>query len=697
MGSSKKKRGQQRKAEKERSAAFYRDMDNTVDSILPSHWAEELKAQLFREVEKGGRLFTEALLDPNKIGIVDIPNSVYLTVLPTVLNFLKRCEHKSFEGVITSAGDGGRLKSPLIWIKVLGKTISLNQSCNCLMQITKNIGPLVNCMCNDIKRQFFKSNTYWRKCIVGFVQLISDITRLCLAPNSKVEASSSERKVVLDTLLQHEGLLTSIVQWRFWRTERPDIFRELQIEISMSNSDARLGFNLCTDIATNLKIMDLLILNSIKNEDGELTDDGKNRLRSIGTSQIVSKDYDPTCTTSFIVGFIRLIKEEGPWQKESNSLILVDLIADANCVDKDVVKEVIDLGTNHVSDLDSSAFVASLSTYILYDEVGEEAQPSDTRIAFAIRAGFIEMCLGFIDRFGRHKHFGKKVGEGLASEIWFNLDIISEVSLHKKTNKALRHKKDEIQIQLDRLEKVVSSNTDAKDLFEMIECILDKTGSYCCRCNKSLSRTEVKQCNGCHNMTYCSKECQREDWLSGHSVTCCKSYTDETAGQYQGRVLPRTATEDERDRPVLTYDKDGHFQGSAVQPIDLGNERAAAAKLVELEKNITSIQLKLFLDNSEYIKSQTSSLSIPLWDCVVVFDLRNWPTQVTVKKYTDHYMPKAAKGFRKSRSKENITCIYDSYIFNGTFAAIIDKRQHYNVPKLSMQRMFPHKWLLNQK
>ena len=146
------------------------------------------------------------------------------------------------------------------------------------MQITKNIGPLVNCMCNDMKRQFFKSNTYWRKCIVGFVQLISDITRLCLAPNSNVEASSSERKVVLDILLQHEGLLTSIVQWRFWRTERPDIFRELQIEISMSNSDARLGFNLCTDIAKiGNKIMDLLILNGIKNEDFAMYQRGKEK------------------------------------------------------------------------------------------------------------------------------------------------------------------------------------------------------------------------------------------------------------------------------------------------------------------------------------------------------------------------------------------------------------------------------------
>ena len=187
--------------------------------------------------------------------------------------------------------------------------------------------------------------------------------------------------------------------------------------------------------------------------------------------------------------------------------------------------------------------------------------------------------------------------------------------------------------------------------------------------------------------------------IGGHSVTCCKSFTNETTGWFQGRVLPST-TENKKHHPVLTYDQDGQFHSSVVQSVVpiLENERAAN-KLIELEKNISTIQLKLFLDNAEYIMSQSSSLGIPLWDCVVLFDLRCCPTEVEVKKYTDHYTPKAAKGFRKSRSKENITCIYNSCIFNGTYSAKDDedKRQVYNVPKLSMQRMFPHEWLLNRK
>ena len=211
-----------------------------------------------------------------------------------------------------------------------------------------------------------------------------------------------------------------------------------------------------------------------------------------------------------------------------------------------------------------------------------------------------------------------------------------------------------------------------------------------------MSRTEVLQCNGCGCMVYCSRACQRDDWLNGHSITCCESYSDETAGQFQGRVT----LEEERDISILTYDQAGEFQGSTFQPAVpiLENERAAT-KLVELEKNITMIQLKLFLDNSETILSRAKALNLPLYDCIVAFDLRRCPTEVEVMKYTDHYMPKAAKGFRKTRSKENITCIYNSNIFNGTYAAKDDEDevQIYNVPKLYMQKMFPHAWLLSRK
>lgn len=95
---------------------------------------------------------------------------------------------------------------------------------------------------------------------------------------------------------------------------------------------------------------------------------------------------------------------------------------------------------------------------------------------------------------------------------------------------------------------------------------------------------------GCHGMVYCSRACQKEDWLNGgHKLACCKSFTYDLAGQFQGRCVPLTEPENER----------------------------AATKMKELETNLNMIQLRLFVDNSETILSQAKALGLPLYDCIL--------------------------------------------------------------------------------
>jgi len=48
---------------------------------------------------------------------------------------------------------GGDLESPVMWIKVLLFGAVHVESCK--LQIAQNIGPLVNCFCNDTERLFF--------------------------------------------------------------------------------------------------------------------------------------------------------------------------------------------------------------------------------------------------------------------------------------------------------------------------------------------------------------------------------------------------------------------------------------------------------------------------------------------------------------------------------------------------------------
>ena len=163
-------------------------------------------------------------------------------------------------------------------------------------------------------------------------------------------------------------------------------------------------------------------------------------------------------------------------------------------------------------------------------------------------------------------------------------------------------------------------------------------------------------------MTYCSKACQTQDWLSGgHNLACSKEYADDQEGQFQGRIWPLREPESER----------------------------AAAKLESLEQNFNMIQLKLFLDNSETILSQARSLGISLCDCVVQFDLRKCPPRVTTKRYSEflYESPQVRRGFEDTRSKENITCLYFSTIFNGELLA------SGRAPLILMQKFYPHEWL----
>ena len=685
VSSSKKKRGKQRKAAKTAAVAA---SSNPLGSIDPNdltlfhtqndatfyHPTHHKLAALY--VQKGDRKATESMvtLTAGYLPFHEInqPNIslVQSGIVSTVLNFLGRCEHETFNGVMAGAkgheftpnGDliynvGGNLGSPSTWINILTRSVHLEPSCR--LQIAENIGPLVRCMCNDMTRLFFKSNEHWSLGIVGFVDLVGHVLNVS-NPNSVDEKA-------VNALLKHEGLLTSIVQWGFWGEQnRPDISQDLNSipsikSMGMEAEIAKLGRSL-------IRLL-LAHAGTLKDEKGNLTGLVKERLQTIGSAPIISKTYDANCMVSYVLSFIRRIKTDG-WRDDTDFSNLQFLI-DSDCVDKGVMKEVIDLGyacientrgyNEYVFVLLSRVSAAMLCSGI---EVGVRVQfISDTRTAFAIRTGLIEMSLDILEHYAKHY---PSTAVSILDYMWHLFNHIYIVSLHKKSAKAISHKRSSIEEKLVRLEENmnITSNEEYKKLLESARSIISMNGSYCCRCNKPLTRTEVKECNGCHRMAYCSRACQEEDWFNGgHKLACYKSYTDETAGQFQGRYWPRTTPDDER----------------------------AAAKLEDLEKNITMVQLKLFLENSDTILAQAKGLGIPLYDYIVKFDLCKFPPAVVVARYTIVFdTSESKKGFEETRSKKNITCSYISYMFNG------DLNKARKVPHLVMQRLFPHEWLMKK-
>ena len=231
----------------------------------------------------------------------------------------------------------------------------------------------------------------------------------------------------------------------------------------------------------------------------------------------------------------------------------------------------------------------------------------------------------------------------------YNFETILKVSLHEKTAKAIRSKRGEIQKILHGL----SCNAKYLELQKIVALILGISGARCCYCNKSLGKKERKQCDGCNRMTYCSEACQKEDWeKGGHNLACNKAYAKQQLGQFQGTMLPKRVP---------------------------GSQRAAA-KLKELEMNLAMIQLNMFLGNIDVLMRRARNLKLPLYDCVIAFDLRECPLVIDVKSYKTYYQPIERKRFEASRSKKNINCIYLAYNYSGNNE--VDR-------ELCMQRLFP--------
>ncbi|KAI0045790.1 hypothetical protein FA95DRAFT_91021 [Auriscalpium vulgare] len=61
----------------------------------------------------------------------------------------------------------------------------------------------------------------------------------------------------------------------------------------------------------------------------------------------------------------------------------------------------------------------------------------------------------------------------------------------------------------------------------------------CEMCNNKLAKDALKRCGGCHYVTYCSKECQREDWKRGHKTGCALDLHIKSKGLNKDDIAPR--------------------------------------------------------------------------------------------------------------------------------------------------------------
>jgi len=371
--------------------------------------------------------------------------------------------------------------------------------------------------------------------------------------------------------------------------------------------------------------------------------DAKTWLEKLGTIPIVSRAYDPNCKVSLVGGVVRHIKKYGD---SSYLSLLDDLIGYADCVDKDVITEMIGLGfdfdSSNYTSADADHVLRVISAMIMQSFEGGIEQPSDTRVAYAICAGLFEMVTNIITRFGDDQ----KSCERLCSTINSIMHNVYLLSFHKKTSKALSNKRNEIVYDLCRLEKhmIIVDDAGSISIFgissgcemtvRIVQSILDVTSTNCHYCNKFIERSEMKKCAACKRMCYCSEECQRNDWQIGTHEQECKN------GKY---LIPSYRTPEHNTSKRKDIEDNMLFS-------DIFNKHTEEVG-----------QLLVAQDEESRSKS------------IVLLDLRQWPLIPKVVVGADYFTTPEDRAWfdRRSDQGQNCSddkstiCIFSSPIFNG--------------------------------
>jgi len=307
----------------------------------------------------------------------------------TIDNALKRCIGVSHEGKIEHL-------SPKFWLRALDistyEEFSLSKESwgNLLIEIARGIGPFLECMCDDIHKQFFRSHVHYHESLGLFFELIRKLA------GNKREAA--------EVLLEYDCLIDVVVQCLFWRTHRPDIMKELTLsDLEAIEGNARF-------------VIDKFII--AVNGDGKVYDDrAKTFFKMMATTPIVSNAFDPKNEAIFLSNVATLMKSDSFYKLKSVlQTWYYDILMSSSwtdCIDKNVISSVIDLFAS-VRTCDVAVRVVEMTFNLLCKRTGEwigdqgdlpVVAEDDERFAVAINSGMISACLTMLQTFvGRREY-----------------------------------------------------------------------------------------------------------------------------------------------------------------------------------------------------------------------------------------------------------------------------------------------------
>lgn len=305
-------------------------------------------------------------------------------LIQIILDILKQCGEKEFSQVLVATTT---VVSPVEYIGCLSqyvirdvmsgkRTPQDNIDDPVCIEIAENIGPLVECMCDNETREFFKSKFFWYQSYSFFVMFVQNLVMM----NSEA----------MNVLLQYEdGRLTCIlIQTLFFEKYRPDIMKDELAPKLM------LGGPTC-HAALEIIQMHMSMITNEKGVGDRFIGEQSKKIYDIGVTPVVCGSHDPNCSISFMRGLVDLLGDPAEATTKHICYYLLHLFSAAGCIGSDVIEGVIGLGM-HVSDKVDADHLPSVMYRLLHGQsnmADRDPVPDDSRYAVAIKSGFFEMAL----------------------------------------------------------------------------------------------------------------------------------------------------------------------------------------------------------------------------------------------------------------------------------------------------------------
>lgn len=454
-------------------------------------------------------------------------------LIEALLGLLERCKDEEFDSVLADVGNGSRecllfrsstwflsfsnailstitgikewedsLTTPSWWVMLLAKTIASSSALDgekmdeCRLRIASGIEQLVECMVGA-KREFYKSNKHWHCGIADFMDLLANL---------------AQTKGAVNALLKYDGILDLLVQCLFWEEHRKDIVEESWVQMAFVTVHQGKACSCLWDpfdfIATKASFVLVRVIGTIewrRITDGNLLKEEKRTLELLARTPIVCQAYSADNDTIFAVGLTGILRSQtAPSYCKDVALLILKTFAYADLVDKTIIENMVEHGRS----IDSCDRATQLMFTLFIMVTRDKRVPSDSRIATAVGAGLLEVCLSIILRLGG--------GDGVFIRTCQLLEAVDATALMKKTSDAISNRRESICNALE----IAEGSSHMTDECELIVCIIrsfveinpgedsgqsSKTASCFC-CHKSLEKHSIRYCSNCNTAMYCSEE-----------------------------------------------------------------------------------------------------------------------------------------------------------------------------------------------